>query len=94
MVERGQAIRVFSRARQTSAPAVQMQRRMTAMLRATGIRALWAPIRPTRRVPDAVSGENRGTLVSTVSAAHERQIRVKASPQVEMRPCRSISPDG
>jgi hypothetical protein len=67
---------------------------MTAILRATATRALRAPIRPTQRVPDTVSGENRYTMVSTIWAAFERQVRVKASPHIGMRPGRSILPDG
>ena len=65
----GQAILASSRVHQNSVPSVQMQRRMTAILRATATRAFLAPIRCTRRVPHALSGENRCTFVSSTLAA-------------------------
>jgi hypothetical protein len=43
--------------------------------------------------PNALSGENRCTLVNSTLAASYRQVRVKASPHFEIRPCRSVSPD-
>ncbi len=55
----GQAILASSRVHQNSVPPTQMQRRMTAILRATATRAFLAPMRCTRRVPHAWSGENR-----------------------------------
>ena len=49
----------FSRVHQNSVPSVQMQCRMTAILRATAMRAFLAPIRFAKRMPQAFNGENR-----------------------------------
>lgn len=65
----GQAILASSRVHQNSVPSTQMECRMTAILRATATRAFLAPIRCTSRVPQALSGENRCTFVSSTLAA-------------------------
>ena len=49
----------FSRVHQNSVPSVQMQCRMTAILRATAMRAFLPPIRFAKRMPQAFNGENR-----------------------------------
>ena len=48
-----------SRVHQNSVPSVQMQCRMTAILRAIAMRAFLPPIRFAKRMPQAFNGENR-----------------------------------
>jgi hypothetical protein len=48
---------------QNSVPSVHMHRRITAILRATATRAFLEPIRRASRVPQALSGDQRCTLV-------------------------------
>ena len=88
-----QAVLASSRVHQKSVPSTQMQCRMTAILRATAMRAFLAPIRLTRRMPQAFKGEKRCTLVSNTWAASYRQVRVNVSPHFEIRPCLFVSPD-
>src|SRR3954447_6518132 len=64
----GQAIEV-SCVHQKSVPSVQMQCRMTASLRATATLAFLAPTRFISRTPQAFSGDQRLTLVSSTPAA-------------------------
>jgi hypothetical protein len=64
-----QAILASSRVHQNSVPSTQIQCRITAILRATAMRAFLGPIRLANRVPQAFRGEKRFTLVSNTFAA-------------------------
>ena len=76
---------------QNSVPSVQMQCRITAILRAIATRAFFDPMRLASRVPQALSGDQRCTFVRRTLAASYRHVRVNRSPQFEMWPCRSAS---
>jgi len=78
---------------QNSVPSVQMQCRITAILRAIATRAFFDPMRLASRVPQALSGDQRCTFVRRTLAASYRHVRVNRSPHFEMWPCRSVSPD-
>ncbi len=84
MVVAFQAVLASSRVHRNSVPSIQMQRRITAILRATAMRAFLAPIRFTRRAPHAFKGEKRCALVSSKWAASYRQVRVNVSPHFEI----------
>ena len=69
---------------QNSVPSVQMHRRITAILRAMATLAFFEPMRRARRVPQALSGDQRWTFVSNTPAASKRQVRVKRSPHFDI----------
>ena len=64
-----QTILVSSRVHQNSVPSTHMHCRMTAILRATAIRAFFPPMRLASLIPHAFKGEKRCTLVSNTFAA-------------------------
>ena len=65
MVEGGSGHFGFLARHQNSVPSTQMQRRK-AILRATAMRAFFGPMRCTRHMPQALSGENQGGMVIQV----------------------------
>ena len=69
---------------QNSVPSVQMHRRITAILRAMATLAFFEPMRRARRVPQALSGDQRWTFVNNTPAASKRQVRVKRDRQTSI----------
>ena len=69
---------------QNSVPSVQMQCRITAILRAIATRAFFDPMRLASRVPQALSGDQRCTFVRRTLAASYKHVRVNRSPHFEL----------
>ena len=66
---RDQAMVASCLVHQNWVPSIQMQRRIMASLRAKATRAFLAPILLASRTPQAFSGDQRWTLVSSTLAA-------------------------
>ena len=82
-----------STARRKGSPLRQIACITTASFRASATRALVLPDRCARRTAQALRADQRLTRPSSTVAASKRHVLTSPSPQREIAPVRSTSPD-